>query len=60
MRRTGSRIPVGAVTWLTDNDHRSAMLITGLFFVLGLVVLTTVDPERGRRAANVAVEANSV
>jgi UMF1 family MFS transporter len=41
----------GAVTWLTDNDHRSAMLITGLFFVLGLVVLTSVDPERGRRAA---------
>jgi UMF1 family MFS transporter len=45
----------GAVTWLTDNDHRSAMLITGLFFVLGLVVLTSVDPERGRRAARVAV-----
>jgi UMF1 family MFS transporter len=41
----------GAVTWLTDNDHRTAMLITGLFFVLGLVVLTSVDPERGRRAA---------
>jgi UMF1 family MFS transporter len=41
----------GAVTWLTDNDHRSAMLITGLFFVFGLVVLTSVDPERGRRAA---------
>jgi MFS transporter, UMF1 family len=44
----------GAVTWLTDNDHRSAMLITGLFFVLGLVVLKTVDPERGRRAASPA------
>jgi UMF1 family MFS transporter len=41
----------GAVTWLTDNDHRSAMLITGMFFVLGLVVLKSVDPERGRRAA---------
>lgn len=41
----------GAVTWLTDNDHRTAMLITGLFFVLGLVVLMAVDPERGRRAA---------
>jgi UMF1 family MFS transporter len=44
----------GAVTWLTDNDHRTAMLITGLFFVLGLVVLGSVDPERGRRAATVA------
>lgn len=41
----------GAVIWLTDNDHRSAMLITGVFFVLGLVVLKSVDPERGRRAA---------
>ncbi|HJR70024.1 MAG TPA: MFS transporter [Gammaproteobacteria bacterium] len=41
----------GAVTWLTDNDHRTAMLITGTFFVLGLVVLKSVDPERGRRAA---------
>jgi UMF1 family MFS transporter len=41
----------GAVTWLTDNDHRTAMLITGVFFVLGLVVLRSVDPERGRRAA---------
>ncbi len=41
----------GAVTWITDNDHRSAMLITGVFFVLGLIVLTSIDPERGRRAA---------
>jgi MFS transporter, UMF1 family len=41
----------GAVTWLTDNDHRQAMLITGVFFVLGLFVLISVDPERGRRAA---------
>jgi MFS transporter, UMF1 family len=41
----------GAATWLTDNDHRTAMLITGSFFVLGLAVLMAVDPERGRRAA---------
>jgi UMF1 family MFS transporter len=41
----------GAVTWFTDNDHRSAMLATGLFFVLGLAVLKGIDPERGRRAA---------
>jgi UMF1 family MFS transporter len=44
----------GAVTWMTGNDHRSAMLITGIFFVLGLVVLKSVDPERGRRAATAA------
>jgi MFS transporter, UMF1 family len=41
----------GAITWLTDNDQRSALLITGVFFVLGLIVLRTIDPERGRRAA---------
>jgi len=41
----------GAVTWLTDNDHRMAILITGVFFVLGLFVLASVDPERGRRVA---------
>jgi UMF1 family MFS transporter len=45
----------GAVTWLTGNDHRMAMLITGAFFLLGLVVLRSVDPERGRRAATVAL-----
>jgi UMF1 family MFS transporter len=41
----------GAITWLTNNDQRTALLITGLFFVLGLIVLQTIDPERGRRAA---------
>jgi MFS transporter, UMF1 family len=45
----------GVVTWVTDNDHRTAMLITGVFFVLGLVVLGSVDPERGRRAAGAGV-----
>jgi MFS transporter, UMF1 family len=44
----------GAVTWITGNDHRSAMLITGMFFVLGLVVLKSVDVERGRAVAGAA------
>jgi MFS transporter, UMF1 family len=44
----------GAITWVTDNDHRTAMLMTGAFFVLGLAVLASVDPERGRRAATEA------
>jgi UMF1 family MFS transporter len=44
----------GAVTWLTDNDHRTAMLVTGTFFVLGLAVLASVDPERGRGAVTAA------
>jgi len=44
----------GAVTWLTDNDHRTAMLVTGAFFVLGLAVLASVDPERGRGVVTAA------
>jgi UMF1 family MFS transporter len=41
----------GAITWATDNNHRIAILVTGVFFLLGLAVLASVDPERGRRAA---------
>lgn len=44
-------VTYGLVTWLTDNDHRLAMMITGLYFVAGLVVLAKVDMARGRRAA---------
>lgn len=41
----------GLVTWVTDNDHRLAMMITGSYFVAGLLVLVKVDVERGRQAA---------
>jgi UMF1 family MFS transporter len=41
----------GLVTWLTDNDHRLAIVSTGLFFVAGLLALAPIDVERGRRAA---------
>ncbi len=41
----------GFVTWLTENSHRTAMLVTGLFFVVGLVLLATIDFDRGRKAA---------
>ncbi len=40
----------GAVTWITNNNHRLAMLITGVFFLAALVVLAKVDEKRGRRA----------
>ena len=40
----------GAVTWITDNNHRLAMLITGAFFLLALAVLMRVDEQRGRMA----------
>jgi UMF1 family MFS transporter len=33
----------GLVTWLTDNDHRLAIGLTGLFFVVGLVLLRRVE-----------------
>ena len=44
-------VTYGLVTWVTDNDHRLAMMITGIYFVAGLLVLALVDVERGRRAA---------
>ncbi|MFN8820635.1 MAG: MFS transporter [Betaproteobacteria bacterium] len=44
-------VTYGLVTWVTDNDHRLAMMITGLYFVAGLLVLARVDVARGRAAA---------
>jgi UMF1 family MFS transporter len=43
-------ITYGAVTWATNGDHRLAMLVTGGFFVAGLVLLGGIDVVRGRRA----------
>jgi UMF1 family MFS transporter len=40
----------GIVSWLSDNNHRLAMLITGVFFIAALMVLMGVDERRGRRA----------
>jgi UMF1 family MFS transporter len=41
----------GAVSWVSGGDHRLAMLITGSYFVVGLLILAGVDVKRGRRAA---------
>ncbi len=41
----------GIVSWMSRGDHRLAMLITGSFFVAGLLILHGVDANRGRRAA---------
>jgi len=46
----------GLVTWVTDNNHRLAMLTTGLYFVAGLLVLAKVDIERGKRAAHASTD----
>ena len=41
----------GAVSWITQGDHRLAILITGSYFVTGLAILTGINVRRGRRAA---------
>lgn len=41
----------GLANWLSGGDHRRALLITGSYFVVGLLLLRGVDPWRGRRAA---------
>ncbi|OWT77469.1 MFS transporter [Achromobacter sp. HZ28] len=39
----------GLITWLTQGNHRLAILITGLFFVGGLALLRRVDLAQGMR-----------
>ena len=41
----------GAVTWIFAGNHRLAIFVTGIYFVIGLLLLKTIDVERGRRAA---------
>jgi MFS transporter, UMF1 family len=41
----------GTVSWVTNNDHRLAMLITGVFFIAAILVLRHVDEKRGRAHA---------
>ncbi|MFT0850718.1 MFS transporter [Achromobacter sp. F4_2707] len=47
----------GVITWVSGGNHRLALLLTGSFFVLGLMVLTRVDFARGMRARQVAIGA---
>ena len=44
-------ITYGAVTWATDGDHRRAILSTGGFFVIGLILLMRVNVARGQSMA---------
>jgi UMF1 family MFS transporter len=41
----------GLVNWISQGDHRLSILITGSYFVVGLVILIGVNIERGRSAA---------
>ena len=42
----------GVVTLLTAGNHRIAIMSTGLFFVIGLVLLARVNVRRGLAAAD--------
>lgn len=42
----------GMVTWASAGNHRLAILATGGFFVLGLLLLRGIDVERGHLAAH--------
>ncbi|MBL8518928.1 MAG: MFS transporter [Betaproteobacteria bacterium] len=44
-------ITYGIVSWVSGGDHRLAMLITGVFFIAAIVLLSAVDEARGRRHA---------
>lgn len=41
----------GLVSWISRGDHRLAMLITGIYFIIGLIILGGIDIQRGRQAA---------
>lgn len=44
-------ITYGFVTWLTNGDHRLAMLLTGGYFAIGIAIVAGIKVERGRTAA---------
>ena len=41
----------GAVTWVFPGSHRLGILVTGIYFVIGLLMLRKIDVTRGRAAA---------
>jgi UMF1 family MFS transporter len=41
----------GIVSWISQGDHRLAILITGSYFLAGLAILAGVNVRRGRLAA---------
>ena len=44
-------VTYGLVTWITLGNHRVAMLVTGVFFVIGITILFGLNTARGRAAA---------
>jgi UMF1 family MFS transporter len=41
----------GVVTWVFPGSHRLGILVTGIYFVIGLIMLRKIDVARGRTAA---------
>jgi UMF1 family MFS transporter len=41
----------GVVTWIFAGNHRLAILATGAYFIVGLLLLFAIDVRRGREAA---------
>ena len=41
----------GLMTWIFAGDHRTAIMVLGVYFVIGLGLITGVDMKRGREAA---------
>ncbi len=48
----------GLITWMTRGDHRTAILSTGVFFVVGLLFLIPVDVSRGTLAAGAPADSD--
>ncbi|HEY6043356.1 MAG TPA: MFS transporter [Nitrosospira sp.] len=44
-------VTYGLVSWISGGDHRLAMLISGGYFIIGLMILMGVNTLRGRKAA---------
>jgi len=44
----------GAVMIATANDHRTSILVTGTFFLAGLLLIAPINMQRGRRVAETA------
>lgn len=44
-------VSYGTISWLSDGNHRAALLATAVFFLAGLILLARVDVERGHTAA---------
>lgn len=44
-------ITYGFISWASKGNHRLAILFTGIYFLVGLLILVGVDVKRGRLAA---------